>query len=536
MKTDFIIAITQLAAEKNLPKEVVLDAVEAALASAFKKELAHISSNITVKVHPTSGELVVTAHKVVVEEVTDDKAEFTLAEGRAIDPSANIGDTVSFETPPQNAGRIAPQTAKQVVMQRLREAEREIVFAEFAGREGDIVSGIISRMEPKQIVIDLGKTEAVLPATEQVRAEHYRMGQRIKAYVLEVFRASRGPQVMVSRTHRNLVRRLFELEVPEIFNGTVEIKAIAREPGARSKVAVAARQEGVDAVGSCIGLRGIRIQNIMNELSGEKIDVIEWHPETSNFVANALSPAPVNSVAIDEEAKTATVVVPDRQLSLAIGREGQNARLAAKLTGWRIDIKSATVAEAERIARAAEMGIDLTVKTEPVAEVAAPAPVVQAPLAPAARVQAPQPVVVAAPESVVAAAPEERPLTPEELALLELMQEEAAKEAPVVAPVAAAPPPPPPAPTPAPMPVRTPVIPAKGAIRFAEDIFGDRGKGRSGRRGRREEEVLVPEPEPAAVAKAAVAKKGKRSRPAAFVVEEEEEPEDYSSLVPGPRR
>jgi len=354
MKNDFIIAITQLSAEKNLPKEVVLEAVEAALASAFKKELANIGSNITVKVNPTSGELTVHTHKVVVEEVTDSKAEMTVDEARAVDPKAVIGDTISMETTPQNAGRIAAQTAKQVVMQRLREAEREIVFAEFAGREGDIVSGVISRMEPKQIVIDLGKTEAVLPATEQVRSEHYRIGQRVKAYVLEVFRASRGPQVMVSRTHRNLVRRLFELEVPEIFNGTVEIKAIAREPGARSKVAVAARQEGVDAVGSCIGLRGIRIQNIMNELSGEKIDVIEWHPDAAQFVANALSPAPVISAAIDEEAKTATVVVPDRQLSLAIGREGQNARLAAKLTGWRIDIKSATVAEAERAARAAE--------------------------------------------------------------------------------------------------------------------------------------------------------------------------------------
>jgi len=537
VKTDFIIAITQLAAEKNLPKEVVLDAVEAALASAFKKELAHIGSNITVKVHPTTGELAVHAHKQVVEEVEDDKLELTVEQAREIDPKAQLGDTVSFETTPQNAGRIAAQTAKQVVMQRLREAEREIVFAEFAGREGDIVSGIISRMEPKQIVIDLGKTEAVLPTTEQVRAEHYRMGQRLKAYVLEVFRASRGPQVMVSRTHRNLVRRLFELEVPEIFNGTVEIKAIAREPGARSKVAVAARQEGVDAVGSCIGLRGIRIQNIMNELSGEKIDVIEWHNETASFVANALSPAPVNSVAIDEEAKTATVVVPDRQLSLAIGREGQNARLAAKLTGWRIDIKSATVAEAERIARAAEMGIDLTAKPEPVAAAPASAPepaVIEAPLAPAAKAPVPAPV-AATPEPVVAAAPEERPLTPEELALLELMEEEDARETPPAPPVAAAPvAPPPPAPTPAPM-ERTPLPPVKGAIRFAEDIFGDRGKGRGGRRGRREEEVLLPEPEPAAAAKAPVAKKGKRSRPATFEVEEDET-EDYSNLVPGPRR
>jgi N utilization substance protein A len=535
MKNDFIIAITQLSAEKNLPKEVVLEAVEAALASAFKKELANVGSNITVKVHPTTGELLVQAHKLVVEEVTDPKAEMTVAEARELMPKAVVGDTVSWETTPQNAGRIAAQTAKQVVMQRLREAEREIVFAEFVGREGDIVSGTITRIEPKQIVIDLGKTEAVLPATEQVRAEHYRIGQRIKAYVLEVFRASRGPQVMVSRTHRHLVRRLFELEVPEIFNGTVEIKAISREPGIRSKVAVAARQEGVDAVGSCIGLRGIRIQNIMNELSGEKIDVIEWHPDAAQFVANALSPAPVVSASVDEEAKTATVVVPDRQLSLAIGREGQNARLAAKLTGWRIDIKSATVAEAERVAHAAEMGIDLTVAAQPAAAVQAPVTAAPAQAAPAA----------VAPETVevrpAAVAPVERPLSPEELALLELEEEE--EEAAAAAPVAEAPAPPPAAPVAPPAPVvpdrtlilgRSPVAPAAGGLRFAEDIFGDRGgKGRRGRGRGREEEVE-------GVAKAPVAKKAKRSRPGEFEAEPEDEAgaetEDFSGLIPAPRR
>lgn len=558
-KNDFIIAITQLSAEKNLPKEVVLEAVEAALASAFKKELAHVGSNITVKVNPTSGELSVHTHKLVVEEVTDSKAEMTVDEAREIDPKAVVGDTISTESTPQNAGRIAAQTAKQVVMQRLREAEREIVFAEFAGREGDIVSGIITRMEPKQIVIDLGKTEAVLPATEQVRSEHYRIGQRIKAYVLEVFRASRGPQVMVSRTHRNLVRRLFELEVPEIFNGTVEIKAIAREPGARSKVAVAARQEGVDAVGSCIGLRGIRIQNIMNELSGEKIDVIEWHHEAANFVANALSPAPVNAVSVDEEAKTATVVVPDRQLSLAIGREGQNARLAAKLTGWRIDIKSATVAEAERVARAAELGIPLE---EPVAEApvapAAEAPTPAAPvsparepelLAPAAELKTEEPVAAAPAPAPAAPKPAEaRPLTPEELVLLELEEEEEKATAPEVQAPAATVEAPAPTPAPAPRPAapeaparqpggRAPLPPPRpGAIRFAEDIFGDRrggGKRGGGRRGREEE--ILPEA-PAAAAKAAVAKKGKRSRPAVFTQPEEDDAEDFSDVAPAPRQ
>jgi N utilization substance protein A len=243
------------------------------------------------------------------------------------------------EVHPSHGGRIAAQTAKQVVLQRLREAEREMVFEEFSNREGDIVTGVIQRLEPKHAVVDLGKTEAILPAAEQVRSEHLRGGQRMKFYLLEVHRSIKGPQLILSRTHKNLLKRLFELEVPEIHRGTVEIKSIAREAGYRSKVAVSARQEGVDPVGSCVGLRGIRIQNIVNELNGERIDVIQWDPEASKFVANALSPAQVLTVRISEDDNTASVIVPDRQLSLAIGKEGQNARLAAKLTGWRIDIK-----------------------------------------------------------------------------------------------------------------------------------------------------------------------------------------------------
>jgi N utilization substance protein A len=240
---------------------------------------------------------------------------------------------------PSHASRIAAQTAKQVVLQRLREAEREMVFEEFSNREGDVVSGIVQRIDAKHIVVDLGKTEAVLPPGEQVRTEHYRAGQRLKFYLLEVHRSLKGPQLILSRTHKNLLRRLFELEVPEIYRGTVEIKSIARESGYRSKVGVSARQEGVDPVGSCVGLRGIRIQNVVNELNGERIDVVQWDAEPSRFVANALSPAQVLTVHISVEDNTASVIVPDRQLSLAIGREGQNARLAAKLTGWRIDIK-----------------------------------------------------------------------------------------------------------------------------------------------------------------------------------------------------
>ncbi len=333
-----MIAITQLAAEKNLPKEVVLQAMEAALVSAYKKD-SELKGNIVVHIDREAGDHHVYLERAVVQDVTDPTVEVAIADARKMKPDAIIGETILTEVHPSQAGRIAAQTAKQVVLQRLREAEREMVFEEFSNREGDIVSGVIQRVEPKHSVIDLGKTEAILPSAEQVRTEHYRPGQRMKFYLLEVHRSIKGPQLILSRTHKNLLKRLFELEVPEIYRGTVEIKSIAREPGYRSKVAVTARQEGVDPVGSCVGLRGIRIQNIVNELNGERIDVIQWDPDAARFVANALSPAQVLTVRTSEEDNTASVVVPDRQLSLAIGKEGQNARLAAKLTGWRIDIK-----------------------------------------------------------------------------------------------------------------------------------------------------------------------------------------------------
>ena len=346
-KNDFLTAITQLSAEKNLPKEVVFEAVEAALASAYKKD-ALANANLMVKIDPNTGGARVFMQKAVVEEVEDPKIELTLAEAKELQPNTYIGDTVNIEVTPANAGRIAAQTAKQVVLQRLREAEREVVFEEYSGKEGDIISGVVHRLEARHVYIDLGKTEAVLPPSEQVRTEHYRPGQRLKVYLLEVHKANRGPQVTVSRTHKNLLRRLFELEVPEIFKGTVEIKAIAREPGFRSKVAVYSRQEGIDPVGACVGLRGIRIQNIVNELNGERIDVVQWDPEAARFVSNALSPAQVHRVRLlADDTNTAEVVVADRQLSLAIGKEGQNARLAAKLTGLRIDIKSLTAVEEE---------------------------------------------------------------------------------------------------------------------------------------------------------------------------------------------
>ncbi|HEX2171836.1 MAG TPA: transcription termination factor NusA, partial [Dehalococcoidia bacterium] len=276
MKNDFLIAITQLCAEKNLPREAVFEAIEAALASAYRRHFGP-NQNINVKIFPTSGEVKVFAQKEVVDKVEDRRTQMTVAEAQPVQPGARLGDLVEVESTPHDFGRISAQTAKQVVLQRLREAERKVVFDEFIDKEGDVISGVIHRIEPRQITIDLGKTEAVLPATEQVPTERYRAGQRIKAYVVEVTDSGKGPQVIVSRTHRNLLRRLFELEVPEIYNGVVEIKSIAREPGSRSKVAVAARQEGVDPVGSCVGLRGIRIQNIVNELNGEKIDVVQWN-------------------------------------------------------------------------------------------------------------------------------------------------------------------------------------------------------------------------------------------------------------------
>ena len=372
MKSEFMIAITQLAAEKNLPKEVVLQAMEAALVSAYKKD-AESQGNLAVRIDRETGEHHVYMERAVATEVADPKTEISLQEARRRKPDAAIGDILLDEVHPGAAGRIAAQTAKQVVLQRLREAEREMVFEEFSGREGDIVSGVVQRMEPKHLVVDLGKTEGILPAVEQVRSEQIRAGQRMKFYLLEVHRGLRGPQLILSRTHKNLLKRLFELEVPEIYKGTVEIKSIAREAGYRSKVAVATKQEGVDPVGSCVGLRGIRIQNIVNELNGERIDVIQWDPDPAKFVGHALSPAQVLTVRISEDDNTASVIVPDRQLSLAIGKEGQNARLAAKLTGWRIDIKPESAMSETMVAEVAAAAAAAPAKAAPAKAAAAAA-------------------------------------------------------------------------------------------------------------------------------------------------------------------
>ncbi len=347
-----MLAITQLSAEKNLPREVVVAAVETALVSAYRKESFAANQNIAVKISPTTGKVEVWAEKTVVDHISDSSHEISLEDARRTNSELQIGDTIVVEATPHNAGRIAAQTAKQVILQRLHEAEHSAIFEEFADREGDIVTGLVRRIEPKQIFVDLGRTEAILPAVEQMSNERYRVGQRLRVYLLEVVRTSREPRVIVSRSHPNLLRRLFESEVPEVYSGTVEIKSVAREAGYRSKVAVVAKQEGIDPVGCCVGLRGIRIQNIVSELNGEKIDVVLWSAQASTFIASALSPAQVLSVELNEEENVATVVIPDKQISLAIGREGQNVRLAAKLTEWRIDIKSASDAEAQRLAEA----------------------------------------------------------------------------------------------------------------------------------------------------------------------------------------
>ncbi len=415
MKSDFLLAITQLSAEKNLPKGVVLTAVESALTSAYKKEEFSANQNVAVKINPNTGTVEVYAEKTIVEKPTDKRLEITLAEAKKIKSDAKIGEAIMVESTPANAGRIAAQTAKQVILQRLHEAEHSAIFEEYADREGEVVSGIVQRFEAGQVNIDLGRTEAILPSTEQVRTERYRIGQRLKVVLLQVARTGKGPRVIVSRSHPELLRRLFELEVPEVNNGTVEIKSIAREAGFRSKIAVAAKQEGIDPVGCCVGLRGIRIQNIVSELSGEKIDVVQWSPEPVTFIANALSPAHIVTVEMNKEEQAATVIVPDRQLSLAIGKEGQNARLAAKLTGYRIDIKSASMVETEKLeaAKAATKSKAEEVKAEPIEAIEA---------APSAGEEIPEEILaeLISPE-------EEKP---------ETVEEEAIEEEPEVIPVA----------------------------------------------------------------------------------------------------
>jgi N utilization substance protein A len=344
MRSDFSASLAQLTAEKGLQKDELLQMVEAAMVSAYKKDFAgNEEKHIVVRMEPQSGVPRVFELRDVVEVVEDPVTQLSLADARVLDPNAQIGGVIEREVTPPNFGRIGAQTAKQVILQRIREAERDHIYEEFIDREGDIIAGVVRRTDPRGVILECGsggKAEALLPPAEQVQSERVRMGQRLRVYLVEVNRALKGPMLIVSRAHRNFVRRLMELEIPEVYNGVVEIRAIAREPGSRTKVAVHSRQSGLDPVGACVGQRGMRIQNIVNELGGERIDVIPWHEDPVRFVGNALSPARVLRVVIDEATKTASVTVPEAQLSLAIGKEGQNARLAAKLTGWRVDIKS----------------------------------------------------------------------------------------------------------------------------------------------------------------------------------------------------
>jgi len=346
MNMEFIEALEQIAKEKNITKEVLLETIEAALISAYRKNFGSVQ-NVRVAIDRLTGEVKVFSRKNVVEDIEDERIEISLEEARQEDPRYNLDDIVEIEVTPKDFGRIAAQTAKQVVVQRIREAERSMIYEEFRNREGDIITGIVQRQEQKNVFIDLGKIEAVLTSTEQIPNEIYQMGDRLKTYLVEVKKTTKGPQVLVSRTHPGLLKRLFELEVPEIYEGVVEIKSTAREAGSRSKIAVYSRNEDVDPIGSCVGPKGARVQTIVNELKGEKIDIVKWDIDPIKFVANALSPSKVLSVEIDEKEKIARVVVPDNQLSLAIGKEGQNARLSAKLTNWKIDIKSQSQAEKE---------------------------------------------------------------------------------------------------------------------------------------------------------------------------------------------
>ena len=356
MKTEFIRAINQVCAERGLTVEVVLEAVEQALVSAYKRDFGPVQ-NLMAKIDPSSGEVSIFTGKEVVEKVESPENEMGLAEASKIKADSKLGDIIFIETTPPNFGRIAAQTAKQVILQRIREAEREALYETYIQQQGEIVNGTVQSIDAKGITISLGRAEALLPRSQQVPNERYHIKQRLRVLIIEVNRTNRGPEITVSRSYPDMLRRLMELEVPEIYNGLVEIKAIAREAGFRSKVAVAALQQGMDPVGACVGLRGVRIQSIVSELNGEKIDVIEWSPDPKKFIGKALSPARPVAVELSEDrqmGRTATVAVPDKQLSLAIGREGQNARLAAKLTGWRIDIINATEAAQRALRRAEE--------------------------------------------------------------------------------------------------------------------------------------------------------------------------------------
>ena len=340
---EFLNALELVAKEKGIDKEIIFEAIEASLVSACKKHFGS-SQNIKVDMNRETGEVKCFTQKTIVETVEDPQLEMSLEMARVANPNYVVGDIVDIEVTPKNFGRISAQTAKQVVVQKFREAEREILFNQYITKEREVVTAIVQRKERRNVIVQMGKIDAVLAANEQIPGEQYNFMDRVKVYVLEVKQATKGPQIFVSRTHPELVKRLFEQEVPEVHDGTVEIKSIAREAGSRTKIAVYSKNENVDALGACVGQNGYRVNVIVNELGGEKIDVINWSEDPREFIAAALSPSKVLEVKLNEAEQSAKIVVPDHQLSLAIGKEGQNARLSAKLTGWRIDIKSETQA------------------------------------------------------------------------------------------------------------------------------------------------------------------------------------------------
>ncbi|MYL48656.1 transcription termination/antitermination protein NusA [Halobacillus litoralis] len=339
MSSELFDAMNYLEKEKGIDKNLLLEALEAALISAYKKNF-NSATNVRVDINEEESAMKVLARKEIVEEVMDPQQEISLEEANDIDPNYEIEDVIEVEVTPMDFGRIAAQAAKQVVTQRVREAERGIIYGEYVDREEDVMTGIIQRKDPRFVYVNLGKIEARLPEGEQMPTETYEVHDRLKVFVTKVENSNKGPHIYVSRTHPGLLKRLFEMEVPEIYDGTVEVMSVAREAGDRSKISVYAEDQEIDPVGSCVGQRGQRVQAIVNELKGEKIDIVQWSEDPVEYVSNALSPSKVVEVLVDEEDKATTVIVPDYQLSLAIGKRGQNARLAAKLTGWKIDIKS----------------------------------------------------------------------------------------------------------------------------------------------------------------------------------------------------
>ncbi|MDK2827658.1 MAG: transcription termination/antitermination protein NusA [Clostridium butyricum] len=343
MNEEFVGALRELVKEKGICEDLIFTTIQDALVAAYKKNYANVNTNaqnVKVNIDRETGEIRVYAQKVVVDEVYDDVTEISIEEAKVVSPKYEVDDIVDLEVTPKNFGRVAAQLAKQVVTQRIKEAERNIIYDEYKEQEFDIITGTILRKDKGMVFVSLGKLEGVIGPNEQIPGEEYKFNEKLKLYIVEVKNGSKGPQIHVSRTHPGLVKRLFELEVPEIFEGVVEVKSISREAGSRSKIAVYSNDEEVDAMGACVGPKGVRVQNIVNELKNEKIDIIKWSKDPAEFIANSLSPAKVLSVEVDEENKTAKVVVDDNQLSLAIGKEGQNVRLAAKLTNWKIDIKS----------------------------------------------------------------------------------------------------------------------------------------------------------------------------------------------------